>query len=680
MIDRRYVVLCLVLLCFGVAESGRGGSTQIHIHEPLGVTRDSVHNIHVDYVDQAFEGPLRLVYGDCHIHSPEQAHHELGSVFVERNDKPERFVWVVPSSAPDANCLHAFSSSTLVGRSAPVKISSSIRRRESLADVADVNGAWFDGVAYMKSKNHSAAFVSGAKNASIAIVGGGISGLMTSLLLNSVGMHNWHIYESSGRLGGRIRTRYLNKTRPDQYQYQEMGPMRLPFSVQYADTNETLNFQDHRTVFQLAKVLNKMNADRPDLHVSFIPWVQHSPNVPVDSGGIRMPNGQIPSAAQFTHNVSAAVEAASPDKEAVTSAKTSYDEFSSTFKDREHVRGIATNMYKVHKEAIEKDILHWSEIEYLRYAVGSSANVSDYVAGTSLNLPVWTEIYENAYFGATTWRTVDKGFDSFPRAFHPHVAHKTTLNRSIEGLAYNETSGRIGVSWRSDPFQRGGQIKEHDYAVVAAPFTKVRLWDLPPYSSLLSRAISRLNYEPACKVALHYRSRFWEHGPDPILGGCGKVDVPGVGDVCYPSYKINSTGPGVILASFVSHSMARSLAALSDEEHAALAQRAMIAVHGDIAADQFTGLFERHCWESDPHQVGAFADPVVGQQELYIPAYYQTEFRTVFVGDHTGFIQGWISSALDSAVRGTVQVLLDLGLVDEAKSLVRTWMGRWIKL
>ena len=40
----------------------------------------------------------------------------------------------------------------------------------------------------------------------------------------------------------------------------------------------------------------------------------------------------------------------------------------------------------------------------------------------------------------------------------------------------------------------------------------------------------------------------------------------------------------------------------------------------------------------------------------------------------------WIFSALDSAVRGTTQLLLDMGLVDEAKQVVETWMGRWIHL
>ena len=122
-------------------------------------------------------------------------------------------------------------------------------------------GPWFDGVAYMNGKEPGKAVVSKAKNASVAIVGGGMAGLLTSLLLESVGMHNWHIIESSNRVGGRIRTKYLNNTSPDQYQYQEMGPMRFPVSITYAETNETFDIQDHKMVFQLADVLNKMNAE-----------------------------------------------------------------------------------------------------------------------------------------------------------------------------------------------------------------------------------------------------------------------------------------------------------------------------------------------------------------------------------------------------------------------------------
>lgn len=50
----------------------------------------------------------------------------------------------------------------------------------------------------------------------------------------------------------------------------------------------------------------------------------------------------------------------------------------------------------------------------------------------------------------------------------------------------------------------------------------------------------------------------------------------------------------------------------------------------------------------------------------------------IFVGEHTSFTHAWISSALESGVRGGIQLLLELGLVDEAKEANEKWMGRWI--
>lgn len=650
----------------------------ISFHGPLDVTAGSLHNIHVEFGDE-FEGPLQLVYGDCSTESPAQGHHEVLSVFVKREAQPSRFVWVTPSDAPHEHCLHAFSGMSLLGRSSPITVTSPIKRRESIADVADMEGPWFDGVAYMKSKKNSDAFITKAKSTSVAILGGGMSGLMTSLLLESVGIHDWHIYESSERVGGRIRTKYLNNTRPDQYQYQEMGPMRFPVSITYADTNETLEIMDHRMVFQLAGVLNKMNAKAPELQVNFIPWIQNGPNLPTDSGGDRLPNGLIPTVAEVAANASLAYTAPSSNATAAADAEAAYDNYT-TLGDIATIRKIATNMYKAHKQALEDGMFHWSEAGYLRYALGYNSNITDYVAGTT-DMPIWGDFYDDVYFSATKWRTIDKGLESLPRAFFPHVSEKLTLNRTVSGLVYNETSGKVAVAWRDDPLQmKPNTSKEYDYAVVAAPFSKVRLWELPRYSSLLSRAIASLNYDPACKMALLYETRFWEHQENPIFGGCGSVDVAGVGNVCYPSYNINGTGPGVVLASYISGTEARSAAALNPEEHVALIQRTMVEVHGEVAAEQFTGIYDRQCWEFDRHQAGAWCDPLVGQQELYLPAYYQTEFQTIFIGEHTSYTHAWIFSALDSAVRGTTQLLLDLGLVDEAKTVVETWMGRWIKL
>jgi monoamine oxidase len=97
-------------------------------------------------------------------------------------------------------------------------------------------------------------------------------------LLDSAGLKNWRILEASQRVGGRVRTAYVNGSKPEDYQYQEMGPMRFPTAIKYAGTNETLEIQDHKMVFQLADTLNAMNNNDSALSVNFIPFIQHSTN------------------------------------------------------------------------------------------------------------------------------------------------------------------------------------------------------------------------------------------------------------------------------------------------------------------------------------------------------------------------------------------------------------------
>lgn len=74
------------------------------------------------------------------------------------------------------------------------------------------------------------------------------------------------------------------------------------------------------------------------------------------------------------------------------------------------------------------------------------------------------------------------------------------------------------------------------------------------------------------------------------------------------------------------------------------------------------------------------------------------DLQMIFVGEHTSYTHAWIASALESGVRGSVQLLLgecirlgapgcqttntgtELGLVDEAKATVDKWMARWIRV
>lgn len=87
-----------------------------------------------------------------------------------------------------------------------------------------------------------------------------------------------------------------------------------------------------------------------------------------------------------------------------------------------------------------------------------------------------------------------------------------------------------------------------------------------------------------------------------------------------------------------------------------------------------------HTNSQQEHTATSWCRPDVEQHKLYIPSYHTTEHNTIFIGEHTAPTQAWISSALHSSVRGTVQLLLELGLVDEAKQVNKQWMGRWIEV
>lgn len=142
------------------------GAEHVVFKGPHEVTPDSIHNIHIEYTSHDFNGDVQMVYGSCDNDSTTQKDHNIGRTQVDLTSRPTRFVWIVPQEIIGGGCLHAFSASKLVGRSKPISVGRPTSKREAIADVADWTGPWFDGVAYMKSKNNTGAFVAAAKSKS----------------------------------------------------------------------------------------------------------------------------------------------------------------------------------------------------------------------------------------------------------------------------------------------------------------------------------------------------------------------------------------------------------------------------------------------------------------------------------------------------------------------------------
>ncbi|KAF5967184.1 amino-acid oxidase [Fusarium coicis] len=570
--------------------------------------------------------------------------------------------------------------STALGSNLPPKAqqANSCTERPQMQNFESV-GAWFDDVAKLNCTS-----VSKAPNASIAVVGGGVSGLTTALMLDSIGLHNWEIIEASDRVGGRFRTKFVGGTQ----EFAEMGPMRLPYTVTYKSDNSTHEYTEHRLTFQLAETLNSMNGNDSKWKVDFIPWIQHHPNELIAWGTGRHPDGSIPTRADILANSSLA--------RPPTMLSAEYNEtknrMNEILKNETMLKAIQADVWRSHKFVMSQGYDDWSEQCMMREAFHASENVTDAIWTATDYDVFWDEMVHNSNLaldgtkdslGETKWKCVDGGFNRLTDAFIPHVSDRLVLNRKIrklEPVKRKDGQTRTRLSWYPSVKNRTFESKDYDYTIMAVPFTMTRFMDLPSFSPVLGRAISEagLRFKSACKVSLLFSERFWEKGERPIFGGYSIPESRPIGALYYPVYGLNESRPGLI-THYRGGDWSDRYVSFSDEEHVQTVLDAIVSLHGEKARELYTGDYERLCWLQDEHTATSWCRPDVEQHNLYIPAYHQTEHNTIFIGEHTAPTQAWISSAIYSAARGTIQLLLELGMVEEAKQINRRWMGRWIR-
>ncbi|CAH0058414.1 unnamed protein product [Clonostachys solani] len=557
----------------------------------------------------------------------------------------------------------------------------------------DALGAWYKDVASINATT-SLQDVEKAKNTTIAIVGAGITGLATALFLDSVGVRNWEILEASHQVGGRLRTLYVGDTQ----EWAEMGPMRLPYRIKYKSDNATLEYSDHAMTFQLADWVNELNQGTgEDLKVTFIPWIQHSPNELLGLGTGRHPDGSIPTRAEIAANSSLG-KPAPLDTEEYKSTKAKMNDL---LLNEATLRQIQRDPWGVHGRVMKQGLDDISQQSMMRNFWNASAEVVDAIHGATDYDVFWDEMHHNSNLaqdgskstlGETEWRCVDGGFSRLSTAILPHVQDRLILNRQvckIEAVKDEQGKTTTGtkLSWvdvdanRTQTKPQPQQSKNYDYTMLTAPFTMTRLMSLPQFSPTLSRAMAErgLRFKDACKVALLFSERFWEKGERPIFGGYSTPPDAAVGALYYPVYGHNETGrPGLIMH-YRGGDWSSRFASLTEEQHVGMVLDAIASLHGEEVRELYIGEYERFCWLDEPFIATAWTRPDVAQHALYIPAYHKTESNVIVLGEHTAPTHAWISSSLYSAVRGTVQLLLEIGLIDEAKELNQRWMGRWVK-
>ncbi|WP_435101184.1 flavin monoamine oxidase family protein [Arhodomonas sp. AD133] len=498
---------------------------------------------------------------------------------------------------------------------------------------------------------------------SVGIVGGGMAGLYAGLLLDELGIH-YHIFEASGeRLGGRVRSYYFDD-RP--HQYAELGAMRFPD-----------NFMQSR-LFATWQYLNETAASVPGAReIPKIPYYMHDPTSTPDAGNLLAFNGCRP----VTRNEAAADNTLLGFDQFFEGPEWDHFKRDGKLKPAQELLDNAINPFVEMFEDEGVDEAWETMLKYDGFSargylqtVGDGvapypARIVDYIESVLsytgiFDLSLIEIVLDQFSFAATEqWYTMDGGVSRITDELANRVpGERVTMNARVSELRGDEDGAEL--AYRPEG---GLRPRRHrfDRIISTLPFSVLKTVDTPVWQAGKREAMRTLKMTNAVKIALGFRSRFWEtEGPysKGMKGGQSDTDL-NVRSIVYPSFGIGEPGPAYILGSYSWQNDADKFSHLSESDLLDIALRDVAKLHGeDVVMREYLGHGASIVWNREPHAGGGFAFFAQGQfGELFVDA-CEPEGRFHFAGEHLDMVHYWIAGAFNSALRTVWEVLILEGL------------------
>jgi monoamine oxidase len=121
------------------------------------------------------------------------------------------------------------------------------------------------------------------------------------------------------------------------------------------------------------------------------------------------------------------------------------------------------------------------------------------------------------------------GMDQFPKAFQRKLAGRITFGAEVQSI--HQTADAVRVAYVETKSDRHRELAV-DYCVSCLPLSVLKTLDVD-LSPDMAAAVKATSYSPSAKMGLQMRRRFWEDD-DRIFGGHLYSDLP-LGEFSYPS-------------------------------------------------------------------------------------------------------------------------------------------------
>jgi monoamine oxidase len=289
--------------------------------------------------------------------------------------------------------------------------------------------------------------------------------------------------------------------------------------------------------------------------------------------------------------------------------------------------------------------------------------------------------------------------------------YKAVQSKPIYGVQATKITHNQGDAFIGVTFNRSPTPAQYTHVISTIPLSTLRLVEFSGNACLdyaQRTAFRALEYIPSVKIALKFTYRWWSRLLQPIRGGRSGTDL-NLRSIVYPSYGGDGDS-GVLLVSYTLGQDSLRLGALSRNERIPTKYRDMIlqelaTIHA-VPFEEIARLCESDwIWnwsayeysngnfstspshpvtQHGPSMLGAFAHFGPGQFEGLYPHVTRPAAagRLHFVGEACSVLHGygsflfllipnlirthrWINGALESAMRGVLQMLDTMGQFGE---------------